>query len=72
MYKQGFYNLALDYIEKAIQHGDSSSQEVWEHLGDVLLKIGNTDRAIESWQKAAELEGSNTEAIKKKIEENEE
>ncbi|MDR1698745.1 MAG: tetratricopeptide repeat protein [Prevotellaceae bacterium] len=67
MYRQGFYNLARSYIEKALQNGAEDSQDVWEHLGDVLLKLDEKAAAIEAWQKAAGLEGANTETIKEKI-----
>ena len=67
MYKQGFYNLAQDYIKKALQHGENKSQTVWEHLGDVLLKLDNKSEAVEAWKKAAALEGENTAEINAKI-----
>ncbi len=67
VYKQGYYNLALNYIRKALQNGAADSQAVWEHLGDVLLKLNEKQEALEAWQKAAELEGDRTEEIKEKI-----
>lgn len=67
LYRQGFYNLARSYIEKALKHGADNSQTVLDQYGDVLLKLDEIALAVETWKKAAELEGDRTETIKEKI-----
>ena len=59
------YNDAAMYIEKSIATGKASAV-VHEHLGDVYLKLGQKDRAIELWKKALEMDSKN-EAVKEKI-----
>jgi tetratricopeptide (TPR) repeat protein len=51
LFKKGDYEKALDFIQKAIQHGDASAT-VFEHLGDVFLKLGNEEKAREAWEKS--------------------
>ena len=65
----GDYNSAKIYVQKAIDKGGASSV-VYEHLGDILYKIGNKDSAKEMWQKALNMDESNSE-LKLKIEKGE-
>jgi Tfp pilus assembly protein PilF len=64
-YRLGQYNDAAVYIEKSIATGKASAV-VHEHLGDVYIKLGQKDRALELWKKALELDPKN-EAVKEKI-----
>jgi Tfp pilus assembly protein PilF len=59
------YEDAALYIEKSIATGKASSV-VHEHLGDVYLKLGQKQKALELWEKAVELDSKN-EAAKEKI-----
>jgi tetratricopeptide (TPR) repeat protein len=59
------YSDAAVYIEKSIAAGKASAV-VHEHLGDVYLKLGQKERAIELWKKALEMDSKN-EAVKEKI-----
>lgn len=53
-YMQGRYAEALTELQKASeQTGDDPT--VWEHLGDVWLKLGNLEEASKHWKKALEL-----------------
>lgn len=60
------YDLAKDYIEKAIHYGGESATML-EHLGDIEFKIGNKKHAKVLWEKAYNLDDSNT-GLKSKIE----
>ena len=64
------YSLARFYIESAISNGGEQSSEILEHYGDILYKTGNTDKAVEQWEKAlkAKEEGEDTVLLEKKIE----
>lgn len=60
------YSLALFYIEKAITKEDGQHSEIYDHYGDILFKKGETEKAIEAWNKAIKL-GDNSQTIKDKI-----
>ena len=59
------YKDAALYIEKSIATGKASGV-VHEHLGDVYLKLGRKEQALELWKKALEMDSKN-EAAKEKI-----
>lgn len=67
-YRKGNYKTAKKYIEKAVGLSDASHPDaaLYEHLGDVELKLGNRRKALAHWKKAAELPGASQE-IKDKI-----
>lgn len=60
------YDLAKDYIEKAIHYGGESATML-EHLGDIEFKKGNKKHAKVLWEKAYKLDASNA-GLKSKIE----
>ena len=60
------YDLAKEYINKAINAGGESATTL-EHLGDIEFKMGNKKEAKTLWQKAYKLDTSNTD-LKSKIE----
>ena len=65
------YSLAKFYIESALSKGGETSGEVLEHYGDILFMNGNTDKAVEEWERALKLkeqEGEETNLLKRKIE----
>ncbi|MCL1934227.1 MAG: tetratricopeptide repeat protein [Candidatus Azobacteroides sp.] len=68
-FQKGNYTLAKFYIESAISNGGQSS-DILEHYGDILYKTGNTDKAVEQWEKALEIKemGEDTSLLEKKIE----
>jgi predicted negative regulator of RcsB-dependent stress response len=44
---------------------EEPSAEVLEHYGDILFLDGQTDKAVEQWQKALELDGENELLMRK-------
>ncbi len=68
-YQQGNYSLAKFYMERAIDNMDKRQDPgvMYEHYGDILLKMGNEKKALEMWKKAYETENK-TEVLKLKIE----
>lgn len=69
MYRKGNYQVAKEYIEKAIDaEPEESSATLWDHLGDIHFKLKNKPKALECWQKAKEL-GVDSPNIDKKIKE---
>lgn len=63
-FKLGNLQEAEEYIRKSIKTGDASAT-VHEHLGDILYKRGEKQGAMQSWQKALELNSKNEELQKK-------
>lgn len=59
------YKEARKVMEEAINTGDAGATH-FEHYGDILFKLGDTDEAVKQWQKAKSLDGNN-QAIDKKI-----
>lgn len=58
MYKMKNYKEALDWIEQAMQLPDSKERpELLSHYGDILYKSGQTDKAVQQWEKAIEKGG---------------
>lgn len=60
------YEEALKWAEKAIIHDDKDNITIIEHYGDILFKTGNTDKAVEYWQKAVDM-GADSELLLQKI-----
>jgi len=61
LFKLNNFKDAAVYIEKSAITGQASSV-VYEHLGDVYEKLGQNDKALESWKKAFELDSKNKSA----------
>lgn len=67
MFQQKRYELAKEYIEKSLVLTPNSA-EVVEHLGDILFKLNQPEKALKKWNKAKEL-GSDSETLEQKIKE---
>lgn len=66
-YKKGNYTIALEYLLLAIEKG-SSSGEIWEHLGDVYIKLNNIEKAKEAYNISLETEPGRS-SVQSKIKE---
>ena len=69
LFKMRSYSLARIYIEKALDKlspEEEGAAEYYEHYGDILSMLGETDKAIEQWKKALELAPERT-IIEQKI-----
>jgi tetratricopeptide (TPR) repeat protein len=53
-FKKGNLESALEYVQKAIDVGEFSS-EVFEHLGDIYIGLDNKPAALEAYLKSLEL-----------------
>ncbi len=65
-YKKGRFPEALNYLEKAASF--LSDPVIYDHLGDVFLKLGDLEQAEINWQKSLKL-NSQQEAVKAKLSE---
>ena len=69
LYLKGNYTEAIEIQEKVIDlvgDNDDSQGEYWDHYGDMLYKMNQRDRAVESWKKAKAL-GSDNKQLPEKI-----
>jgi tetratricopeptide (TPR) repeat protein len=57
LFQLGEYELANTWIDKAIANGGIRSGTIMEHKGDILIKLGNTQDALDFWNRAQELGG---------------
>jgi len=69
LYKNNKLPEAKKIIEKAIKKGGKKSDTVLEHYGDILYKLGETEKALKYWKKASTF-GTGSELLKQKIEHN--
>lgn len=67
LYMSSNFEEAKIWLEKAINGKGAMSDVILEHYGDVLYKLGQKEKAIEYWKKAAE-QGKGTEFLQQKIE----
>jgi len=49
---QGRYEEAKIYIDQAVKHLQGDGGVIYEHAGDIYAMTGNTDEALQYWQKA--------------------
>ena len=66
LYKNAKYADAKIWLEKALENGAKNNGTILEHYGDVLYKLGDTEKAFEYWQKAKQT-GESSEFLDKKI-----
>ena len=64
-FKQGRLEDSIKELERASSLFEDP--EIYEHLGEAYLKIGNIDKAKANWQKSLKLEPG-IDSIKKKLE----
>jgi len=55
LFKQKNYKDAKDALLKAVEDKSAQHLEIFDHLGDVHLALGERDLAIKAWQKGIEV-----------------
>jgi tetratricopeptide (TPR) repeat protein len=65
LFKLGRYDEAVLYIQRAVTGGEVNPV-VYEHLGDVLVRLQRIDDAKSYWRKALELDPAN-DTLRKKL-----
>ncbi|MDY6205539.1 MAG: tetratricopeptide repeat protein [Prevotella sp.] len=66
LFKMGRYQEAEEYIVKAVENEEEASAGILEHAGDIFANLGQTERAMEYWQRSLTLNGAN-DLLRKKI-----
>jgi uncharacterized protein HemY len=73
LYKQKKYKEAKEYLEQAIKDKEGQHIEIFDHLGDVRMALGDKAGAIDAWKKGLESvkdtrrEKDRKEAVEKKL-----
>ncbi len=65
LFQQANYKEAQIYIQKAIDSDGENDGTLFEHLGDVYFKMGQTEKAKEYWRKAKDKGEGNPTLLKK-------
>jgi tetratricopeptide (TPR) repeat protein len=60
------YKDARKVMEKAISSGEANATH-FEHYGDILFQLGDTEGAVQQWEKARKLLTKPSESLNKKI-----
>ena len=58
-YLMGNYEKAEEVQRKAMEQGENGgylSAELYDHLGDILVKTGKKEEALEAWRKAVKMQ----------------
>lgn len=63
-YLIGKYSIALEYAEKAIKNGDASA-EVFEHYGDILLKLNQSEKALKAYKNSLNMDNKRNSVVEK-------
>ncbi|HJZ54611.1 MAG TPA: tetratricopeptide repeat protein [Gemmataceae bacterium] len=57
LFKQKKYKEALKYLEQAVADEEEGNHlEIWDHLADCYLAMGQTKKAVQTWEKGLKLE----------------
>jgi tetratricopeptide (TPR) repeat protein len=51
LFKQGKFEEARTFLQKAVATPGGSDGTIWEHLGDCYAAMKNHDKAVEAWKK---------------------
>ena len=68
LYELKEYEMAEEWMLKALLNGGEKSAVIVEHYGDVLYRLGDSSRALDQWKKAKEL-GEGSKFLNQKIQE---
>jgi len=67
-FRQKKYKEAKEILEKVVTMKDGQHQEIYDHLADVHMALGEKTQAIAAWRKAIEVTGTSRREEKRKIE----
>ena len=67
LYKLDRYQEAKKYMDKVFKYDKNPQGVNYEHLGDILYKMGDKKNAVKNWKKAKKAGGEVSEFLEKKI-----
>ncbi len=66
LYKQGKFKEAKEYLAKSLEQRDGQHIEIYDHLAETCLKLGEKAEALAAWKKGIEAAGeSRREQLRK-------
>jgi tetratricopeptide (TPR) repeat protein len=68
LYKQKNYKEAKKYLQQAVQEEEGKHIEIYDHLADVLLALGEKSAAVAAWKKGLDVVGDTKRELKRKDE----
>jgi tetratricopeptide (TPR) repeat protein len=68
LFKQGKAKEARPYLLEAVKDKEGQSLEIYDHLGDVHMELGEKAQAIAAWRKGLEVVTSDRRDQKRKLE----
>ncbi len=74
LFKQKKYKEAKEALQAAVKDKDSQHIEIYDHLGDVHMALGEREAAIQAWRRGVEVAGEGARekqrraAVEKKLE----
>lgn len=67
LYRQKKFKEAKPYLIKATEGEEGQNIEIYDHLGDVLLALGEKKEAVAAWKKGLEIVGTTLRDAKRKV-----
>ena len=67
LYKLERYDEAKKYMDKVFKYDKNPQGINYEHLGDILYKLGDTKNAVKNWKKAKKAGGEVSDFLEQKI-----
>lgn len=68
LFKQKKFGEAKDALLKAVEDPNAQHIEIYDHLGDAYLMLGEREAALRAWRKGLELAGENRREVARKAE----
>jgi tetratricopeptide (TPR) repeat protein len=68
LYKQKRYEDAKKYLLEALKDTEAQHIEIFDHLGDTYLALGQREAALEAWRRGLEVAGADRQEQERKAE----
>jgi tetratricopeptide (TPR) repeat protein len=68
LFKKKQYKEAKKYLEQAVEQEGGRHLEIYDHLGDVYMILGEKQKAMETWKKGIEVTGETRREKERKVE----
>src|SRR5262249_33054485 len=67
LFKQKKYKEALPPLEDAVKEPEGQHIEIFDHLGDVQMALGNKTAAVDAWKKGLDYVGTSKREQERKV-----
>jgi tetratricopeptide (TPR) repeat protein len=68
LFKQKRYEEAKKYLIEALKDKESQHIEIFDHLGETYLALGQRDQALDAWRRGLEVAGDDRREQQRKLE----